>query len=334
MVQLSVIQQSNAQIDQSHAPRTAVFMGGTSGIGKITLQEIAELGFDFTAYVIGRKETKERYEPFIKEVEGANPKTKIVWVEGEISLLAEVKRVCDYIKTVESRIDLLFLTAGYSPLGGRDETAEGLDTSQALQYYSRMCFVQNLLPQLRASGMARVVTVRHAGGERANMLDVNDLNLEKPSRLFAIWMTFHVGIMNTLFLESLAEKKENENIVFIHSHPGAVRTGNVYRGWKGWSLGMYFATYVMDPIMMLVQFSLKESAERYLYVVTSGTFGGRGPKIAGVEGRTTRGRADGGLFLSGKNCDTVTNEVEIAKLRGSAQDAVWIKTQEIIGPYV
>ena len=120
MVHLSLIQESNAQIDQSCSPRVAVFMGGTSGIGKITLQEIAELGFDFKAYVVGRKQTEDTYRPFIEDVEKANPKTKIIWVEGEISLLAEVKRVCNYIKALEFEIDLLFMTAGYAPLGGRE----------------------------------------------------------------------------------------------------------------------------------------------------------------------------------------------------------------------
>lgn len=197
-----------------------------------------------------------------------------------------------------------------------------------------MCFVENLLPQLRASGSARVVTVGAGGMEMARTLDVNDLDLEKPKYFYGASVQFHVGIMNTLYLESLAEKKENESVVFIHSHPGIIRTGGVFRGWQDWKLGMFLATYIMDPMLRLIQFSFEEAAERYLYVVTGGAFGGKGPKLAGVEGRTTKGEAKGGMFLSSKTCDTVLNENELAKLRPIAQEAIWTKTRDTIGPYI
>lgn len=54
-------------------------MGGSGGIGKITLQNIAELGFDFKAYVVGKEELEEKYIPFIEDVEWANLKRKLYW---------------------------------------------------------------------------------------------------------------------------------------------------------------------------------------------------------------------------------------------------------------
>jgi NAD(P)-dependent dehydrogenase (short-subunit alcohol dehydrogenase family) len=119
MVKLSQIRASNTQNASSSAPRIALFVGGTSGIGKITLAEIAKLGTDFKAYVIGRKQSERAFKIFSEELpETAN----IVWVEGEASLLSDVKRICDHIKTLESSIDLLFLTTGYAPFGGREST--------------------------------------------------------------------------------------------------------------------------------------------------------------------------------------------------------------------
>jgi NAD(P)-dependent dehydrogenase (short-subunit alcohol dehydrogenase family) len=122
MVHISKIKESNAQVDEESAPRVAVLVSGTSGIGKLTLGAIARLGTHFKAYVIGRPESEAAFKPFIEELHAANANASIVWVEGQVSLLSEVKRICDYIKKLETSIDLLFLTTGYVPFGGRQST--------------------------------------------------------------------------------------------------------------------------------------------------------------------------------------------------------------------
>lgn len=209
-----------------------------------------------------------------------------------------------------------------------------MDVSHSLGFYSRICFVENLLPLLRASGTARVISVLGAGIESERALNVNDLNLEQPGAFGPIATQGHMAIMGTLTLERLAEIEENKSIVFIHSYPGIVRTGNLFRGWNEGSWGPWLAAIFIDPILMLWAYSFKESAERYVYQVTSGTYGGKGPTIPGIVGQTTRGEHKGGLFLVNHNCDTVMNEKELAKLRITAQEAVWVKAHEILGKYI
>lgn len=212
------------------------------------------------------------------------------------------------------------------------DTTEGLDISHALTLYTRICFTQALLPLLRASTYPRVISVHSGGLERAYFLDTTDLNLERPGAFSATRTQTHMGMMNTLVLERLAELPENGNVVFIHSHPGIVRTGNLYRGFVEGSWGMWMAGCVMDPVMRLLAFSDEESAERHLYIVTSGAFGGNGP-LLGVKGRTARGGEQGGLFSVNWKCDAVSNEKSMAKLREKAGEMVWEKVQVIIGPY-
>lgn len=171
--------------------------------------------------------------------------------------------------------------------------------------------------------------------ETARLLDVEDLNLQKPGAFGFIATQFHMGMMNTLILERFAEKPANKYVVFIHSHPGIVRTGNLFRGWNEGSWGPWLSAIFFNPILRLFAISFRESAERYLFQVTSGAFGGPGPKIESIlVGRTTRGEETGGLFLVSRKCDTVMNEKEMAKLRVKAQDVVWEKVHEIIGQYV
>jgi NAD(P)-dependent dehydrogenase (short-subunit alcohol dehydrogenase family) len=117
MPKLSQIRLSNSKIGSSSFPRVAVFVGGTSGIGKITLGALATAGHKFKVYVVGRKASEEAFKIFAADL---SETVEIVWNEGEVSLLAEVKRICEDILSREESIDLLFLTTGYAPFAGRE----------------------------------------------------------------------------------------------------------------------------------------------------------------------------------------------------------------------
>lgn len=179
MVSYKEIQAANALINDATAPRVAVFVGGTSGIGKFTLKALVATGASVRIYLVGRKSSEERMHAFIQELHSINPKAEIVWTEGEVALLAEAKRVCEVIKSKESRVDLLFLTTGYAPFGTRKETSEGVEIAQSLEYYTRMLFAIHLLPLLDKAEAPKVVSVLAGGLERAT-LDLDDLDLKKP----------------------------------------------------------------------------------------------------------------------------------------------------------
>jgi NADP-dependent 3-hydroxy acid dehydrogenase YdfG len=123
MVSYKEIHASNALINDATAPPVAIFVGGTSGIGKLTVRALVATGASVRIYLVGRKSSEERMHTFILELHAINPKAEVIWTEGEVALLAETKRVCETIKSKESRVDLLFLTAGYAPFGTRRETA-------------------------------------------------------------------------------------------------------------------------------------------------------------------------------------------------------------------
>ncbi|KAH5707673.1 hypothetical protein HBI81_243540 [Parastagonospora nodorum] len=315
MPNLSIIHASNTNLTPSTVPQTAIFLGATAGIGKLNLTALIKLGFECKAYVIGRKASFPAFRTSAAEMKGENAKASLTWIEGEVSLLAEAKRVCEEIKKRERRVDLLFMSTGYAPLGGRRNTEEGLDISHALELYTRITFTQNLLPELRASPAARVVSVLAGGMETARFLDVGDSTVEKQGAWF------------------LAGIEHNAGIVFIHSHPGIVRNGNSFRGWGEGSWGPWLSAIFFDPILMLVAIIFGESAERYLYQVTSEAFGGKGPKGGGLVGKTTRAKESRGLFLVNRKCDAVAKEKEMVKMRAKAADVDWDIVQGIVRPY-
>ena len=331
MVSYKEIQASNALINDATAPRVAVFVGGTSGIGKFTVKALVATGASVRIYLVGRKSSEERMHAFIQELRAINPKAEVIWTEGEVALLAETKRVCEAIKSKESRVDLLFLTAGYAPFGTRRETAEGLEIAQSLEYYSRMLFVLHLLPLLGEAEAPKVVSVLAGGLERAT-IDLDDLDLKKPGNFGGIKAQTQYAAMNTTTLEKLAN--DNPNVTFIHSWPGWVNTGNVRRSSDPNSIMAWFVWLILEPLIGLFGFSDEESGQRHLFQSTSAAFGGSGVPWKGKPGINSLEKPADGLFLVNFKCDCTPNAKVMSSLREKAQGKIWGHTQEVLQPYL
>ncbi|EFR02328.1 hypothetical protein MGYG_05325 [Nannizzia gypsea CBS 118893] len=331
MVLYKEIQASNARISESTALQVAVFAGGTSGIGKLTIKALVSTGTCMRIYLIGRKSSEERMITFIQELQAINPRAEIVWAEGEISLLAETKRICDVIKSREPRVDLLFLTAGYAPFGGRQETAEGIETSQSLEYYSRILFALHLLPLLNKAEAPRVVSVLSGGLEKTS-IDLDDLDLKRPGNFGSVKAQMQYGTMNSIGWEKLAQA--NPNVTFIHSWPGFVNTGNARRGWDPNSIMAWVVRHILEPLLGLFAFSDEESGGRHLFQCTSAAYGGRGVPWQGTPGVNTLEKEENGLFLVNYKCDCTPNAKAMNTLRETAREKVWDHTQKVLQPYL
>lgn len=331
MVSYKEIQASNALIDEATAPRVSVFVGGTSGIGKLTIEALVATGASVRIYLVGRKSSEERTRAFIQDLNAINPKAEIIWVEGEISLLAETKRVCEMIKSRESSVDLLFLTAGYAPFGPRKETDEGVEIAQSLEYYSRILFTLHLLPPLNQAENPRVISVLGGGMERTSSIDVDDLDLKKPGNFGGVKAQGQYLSMNTMALDKLAA--ENPKMTFMHSWPGIVSTGNVRRGSDPNSITAWLIWFFVEPLLYLIGFSDEESGQRHLFQCTSAAFGGRGVPWKGKPGVSSQGM-DRGLFLVSNKCDCTPNLKVMPALRKKAQERVWNHTQDVLQPYL
>jgi NAD(P)-dependent dehydrogenase (short-subunit alcohol dehydrogenase family) len=331
MVSSKEIQASNALVNDVTAPRVAVFVGGTSGIGKFTVRALVATGTSVRIYLVGRKVSEEPMTAFIQELSAINPKAEVIWTEGEVSLLEETKRVCDVIKSKESRLDLLFLTAGYAPFGGRQETTEGLEITQSLEYYSRMLFILHLLPLLKKAETPRVISVLAGGLEKAT-IDLDDLDLRKPGNFGGVKAQMQYTAMNTMTLEKLAN--ENPTVTFIHSWPGWVNTGNIRRSADPNSITAWLFWLVLEPLIYILAFSDEESGQRHLFQSTSAAFGGRGVSWKGKPGENSLEKQADGLFLVNYKCDCTPNAKVMPILREKAQGKIWEHTQEVLQPYL
>lgn len=111
MVALSAVLASNALIPSTlPAGLVALFVGGTSGIGEVTLKKFARYTQKPRAYIIGR--SQEAADRIIVECKDLNPAGEFIFVKADVSLIRVVDEVCKDIKKREKVINLLFLSTG------------------------------------------------------------------------------------------------------------------------------------------------------------------------------------------------------------------------------
>lgn len=117
MVNLKDIRNSNRSLQSVRPGLVAVFAGATAGIGLATLQQFVKNANGPKAYIIGR--SKEKGSHLIAKLKSSNPMGTYVFIEGQISLIKEVDRICEEIRKLESHVDILCMSPGYLSLGGR-----------------------------------------------------------------------------------------------------------------------------------------------------------------------------------------------------------------------
>jgi NAD(P)-dependent dehydrogenase (short-subunit alcohol dehydrogenase family) len=327
MVAISTVRDHNASLKSLPANLVAVFVGGTSGIGFFTAREFVRSTISPRVYLIGRNATEAT--KIIEELKSINPASQVSFIQKDISLLKNVDEACNEIKSKEKQVNALFMTCGYLTMKGRDETVEGLDRKLAVQYYSRMRFIQNLTPLLNAASQAkmlsRVVAVLDPqAGLRLGGLNFSDLSLKHNFSLKNVML--HASAMTSLSISHLA--KQNPNTSYIHAYPSGVETGATrelfgrFNGAVMFVLGGVFRRFLFVPKI--------ESGERHLFAATAPRYT---PK---ADGQTTEvvdgyGIKGSGSYLLSWDGDVFPDTKKAQKLREEGgEEKVWLHTEEVI----
>jgi hypothetical protein len=106
-------QSSNSRITVGSVPRTAALVGAPSEIGKATLTHLVALKAQIKVYVVGRNAAKQH--TFTNQLRKSNNRADLDFLEGEVSLMAKEKRMCNEIKAKSSRLYAVSLSTGYIP---------------------------------------------------------------------------------------------------------------------------------------------------------------------------------------------------------------------------
>ncbi len=115
MVSLSQVRASNSGISTAlPAGLVAVFVGGTSGIGEISVKTLARYARKPRVYIVGR--SRSAADRILAECKAINPDGEFLFLKADVSLIHVVDDLCIEIKAKEKSLNLLFLSAGVSAM--------------------------------------------------------------------------------------------------------------------------------------------------------------------------------------------------------------------------
>lgn len=195
---------------------TALVTGGNSGIGLETARVLARHGVRLI--LAGRDHGK--LDMAVAELRGAQPDALLDTAVIDLSSLASIAAATSRLAASE-RLDLLFNNAGVMNVPERRTTADGFELTFGTNHLGHFALTAGLLPALRRSPAARIVTVSAiAATWRVGRL--NDLMSEQ--RYGAMRAYAKSKRANVVFTRELARRLTGTNIMAVAVHPGSAMT--------------------------------------------------------------------------------------------------------------
>ncbi|KAF8874838.1 NAD-P-binding protein [Infundibulicybe gibba] len=256
---------ANASFSRLPLP-VAIFVGGTSGVGKAMAEALAR-HTDGNCHIIiiglNRRAAESIIASFPKP---SSPDVIHEFVQCDATLLTNVRSAAASLRKRLTKVNFLVLSPEYLSFGHKRETVEGLDEKMALLYYSRWAFIHYLTPLLRDAKdlgeNARVMSVLSTGTGIVSAVDLDDIGLVRKYGSFQ-WLK--VGpTYNDLMMEEFAAREPG--VAFIHIYPGLV-LAPIF-------LPTAFPFNILKPIIYLILWfiavSPEECAEYMLYGLLHG----------------------------------------------------------------
>jgi retinol dehydrogenase 14 len=152
--------------------KVCLITGATSGIGKATAMGLATLGA--SVVMVGRDRGKS--EAVMAEIKEKSGNTSVDLMLADLSSQEEIRRLADVFKEAYPRLDVLINNAGVFR-SKRITTADGLETTFAVNHLAYFLLTKLLLDVVKASAPSRIVNV--SSGEHSNAtIDFDDLQSE------------------------------------------------------------------------------------------------------------------------------------------------------------
>jgi NAD(P)-dependent dehydrogenase (short-subunit alcohol dehydrogenase family) len=178
--------------------KTAVITGGTSGIGEIAAERLAQM----VARIVLIARSKSRGKVTLARLHENAPDLAHTVHYADLTRVREMKRVAAEIASQEPRIDVLINNVG-AMFANRRLTEDGLECTFALNHMAYFVITEELRGRLLASAPARIVSTASAAHQGAR-LDFDDLQLAKS---FGSMKAYgRSKLCNILFTRELARR--------------------------------------------------------------------------------------------------------------------------------
>jgi NAD(P)-dependent dehydrogenase (short-subunit alcohol dehydrogenase family) len=242
--------------------KVVVITGGTSGIGEIAAQRLASMG---ARIVLVARDAARGQKTLTRLPSIASGAPHSIYY-GDLSRIAEAKRVAAEIAAAEPRIDVLINNAG-ALFGTRHLTADNLEETFATNHMAYFVLTLGLKANLLAAAPARVVSTA-SSAHQGHTLDFDDLQGAKGYS--AIRAYGRSKLCNILFTRELARRWSGTGVTANCLHPGfvATRFGDASGGFLSSGVRIAKTLFAITP---------EKGAETIVYLASS-------PDVAAISG--------------------------------------------------
>lgn len=206
--------------------KTCIVTGASQGIGKVTAIALAKLG----ARLVLVCRDPGRAESALGDIRAAAPGTQAEVLLGDLSVLADIRRVAEEFKRRHARLDVLVNNAGAIIMEHR-VTPDGFEATFATNHLNYFLLTLSLLDVLKASAPARIVNVSSAG-HKLGRIDFDDLQKER-TRYSGLHAYTDSKLANILFTRELARRLDGTGVTVNCLHPGSIAS-NFAMGERSW----------------------------------------------------------------------------------------------------
>jgi retinol dehydrogenase 12 len=244
--------------------KVCLVTGATSGIGQVAATELARSG----AHVVIVGRSGQKCAATLDQIRSATGGASVDSFVGDLSSLAEVKRLAGEIRQRYPRIHVLLNNAG-AMFWNRAESDDGIEKTFALNHLSYFALTNLLLPALEQDTPTRIVNVASDAHKGAS-INFDDIQFTKK---FSGWKAYKQSkLANILFTYELARRLEGTRITANVLHPGFVRTSflEVFGDARGGVL--------IKALASLIAMSPEKGARTSVYLASSSA-------VEGISGR-------------------------------------------------
>ena len=249
--------------------KIVLITGATGGIGKATAIALAKKEF----HVIIHGRDQQKTEKVQKEIIAATGNIHIDIAIADLFLMEDVKKMAQAVSEKYPVIDVLINNAGMVMGKEREETAEGIEKTIALNLIAPYLLIVALMPNLRKSENGRIINFSSSAHKQDAKPDFNDMMSLKnyaPLKVYGNAKLFVILLSQKL--SSLLATFKIEHVTINEMHPGAVATNFAMES----NLGG-FMNFLLKVARVFFR-TPEKGAETSIYLASS-------PEVANISGQ-------------------------------------------------
>lgn len=213
----------------SQEGRSAVITG-TGGLGYEDALALARAGG--TVIIAGRN--PEKGAAAVARIRSELPSAAVRFEQLDLASLDSVAAFAERLRGQIASLDVLINNAGVMVPPARLVTADGFELQFGTNYLGHFALTARLMPLLRASGRARVVTLSSVAA-RDGAIDFGDLDAERRYRPMPVYSQSKLACL--MFARELQRRSADAGwgVASIAAHPGISRTDLLHNAPGRWS---------------------------------------------------------------------------------------------------